>query len=93
MRLRLYELQAEDKQAWKLRANQQPNQLLDQQGWQNINGVLHHQGFPYIPEIIWTEFISRHHDNPQAGHFRIEKTRELVAWKYYWPTLRYDVED
>ena len=53
---------------------------------------MHHQGLPYVPEIIKTELISRHHDDPLAGHFGIEKTRELVARKYYWETLRHDVE-
>ena len=27
-----------------------------------------------------------------AGHFEIDKTQELIARKYYWPTLRQDVE-
>ena len=78
MRLRLQELQGEDKQAQKLRTEQSVKD-----GWQNINGVLHHQSLPYVPEIIRTEFISRYHDDPLVGHFGIEKTRELVAWKYY----------
>ena len=55
--------------------------------------MLHHQGLSYVPEIIRTELISRHHNNPLADHFGIEKTRELIARKYYWPTLRRDVED
>ena len=55
--------------------------------------MLHHQGLPYVPEIIQTELISRHHDNLLAGHFGIKKTRKLVARKYYWPTLRHDVND
>ena len=93
MRLRLYELQAKDEQARKLRADQQPNQQLSQQGWDNIDSVLHYQGLPYVPEIIRTELISRHHDNPLADHFGIEKTRKLIAQKYYWPTLYYDVKD
>ena len=33
-----------------------------------------------------------HHENPLAGHFGIEKTWELVARKYYWLTLRADIE-
>ena len=61
--------------------------------WQNIEDVLHYQGLPYILEIIRTELISRHHDNPLAGHFSIEKTQELVARKYYWPTLRHDIDN
>ena len=86
IRLRLQELQAKDEQARKTRA-----EYLE--GWDNINGMLHHQGLPYVPEIIRTELISRHHNDPLAGHFGIEKTRELIAQKYYWPTLRCDVED
>ena len=87
MRLRLQELQSKDKQARKLRAEQPVKD------WQDIKGVLHYQGLPYVPEIIRTELISRHYNDPLAGHFGIEKTRELVARKYYWPTLRHDVDD
>ena len=87
MRLRLQELQDEDEHARKLRAAQLAKD------WQDIDGVLHYQGLPYVPEIIQTELISRHHDDPLAGHFGIEKTQELLSRKYYWPTLRRDVED
>ena len=87
MRLRLQELQSEDEQARKLRAEQPVKD------WQDIKGVLHHQGLPYVPEIIRTKLISRYHDDPLAGHFGIEKTRKLVARKYYWPTLRHDVDN
>ncbi len=46
-----------------------------------------------MPEIVRTELISRHHDDPLASHFRIEKkTRELIARKYYWSTFHRDVE-
>ncbi len=43
-------------------------------------------------EIVRTELISRHYNDPLAGHFRIDKTWELIAQKYYWPTFRRDVE-
>ena len=78
MKLRLQELQEEDEQAQKLRAEQPVKD-----GWENIDGVLHHQGLPYVPEIIRTELISKHHNNLSAGHFGIEKTHKLVARKYY----------
>ena len=87
MRLRLQELQDGNEHACKLRAGQLAKD------WQNIDGVLHHQGLPYVSEIIRAEFISRHHDDPLAGHFGIKKTCELVAQKYYWPTLCHDIED
>ena len=72
MRLRLNELQAEDKKAWKTRAE-------NSEDWDDINGVLHYQGLPYVPEIIQTELISRHHNDLLAGHFGIKKIRELIA--------------
>ena len=79
MRLRLQDLQNEDKQAWKLRVNQQ----LGQQAWKDTNGVLHHQNLPYVSENIRTELISKHHNNSLIEHFAIEKTQELVVQKYY----------
>ena len=58
----------------------------------DVDSVLHHQGLPFILKIISTELISRHHDNPLAGHFGINKTRVLITRIYYWPSLRKDVE-
>ena len=88
MRLRLQELQGEDEQARKLRAEQPVKE-----GWEDIDGVLHHQGLPYILEIIRTKLVSKHHNDPLVGHFGIKKIRELVTRKYYWPTLCHDVDN
>ena len=85
MRLRLQELQETNSEAQELRQQ-------GREGYEEVDGVLHHQGLPFVPEAIRIELISRHHDDPLAGHFGIEKTRELLARKYYWPTLRHDVE-
>lgn len=60
--------------------------------WEDINGVLHYQNLSYVPEIICSELISRHHDNPLAEHFGVDNIQELIARKYYWPTLRRNVE-
>ena len=62
------------------------------EGYEEVDGVLHHQGLPFVPKAIRTKLISRHHDDPLAGHFGIKKTRELLAQKYFWPSLRHDVE-
>ncbi len=86
MRVRLPELQDDDKEAMKLRSEGLS------EGWEDIKQVLHYQGLPYVPKVIRSKLISRHHDEPLAGHFGIEKTRELIARKYYWPTLQRDVE-
>ncbi len=84
--MRLPELQDYNKEAMKLRSEGLP------EGLEDIEQMLHYQGLPYVPKVIRSELISRHHDDPLAGHFGIEKTRELIARKYYWPTLRRDVE-
>ena len=52
-------------------------------GWEEIDEVLHRKSRPYLPEIIRTEIISGHHNDPLTGHFGVEKTRELIAQKYY----------
>ena len=86
MKLRPVELQAEDGQARKIRAEK-----LDG-NWEDSNRILHHQGLLYVPKIIRIELISRHHNDPLVSHFGIEKTQKLVARKYYWETLRHNVE-
>ncbi len=68
MRMRLPELQDDDTEAMKLRS-----QGLSA-GWEDIEQVLHYQGLPYVPKLIRSELISRHYDDPLAGHFGIEKT-------------------
>ena len=85
MRLRLQELQEIDSDAQELRQQ-------GREGYEEVNGALHHQGLPFLPETIQIELISRHHNNPLADHFSIEKTCVLLTWKYYWPTLRHNVE-
>ena len=62
------------------------------EGWEEADGVLHHQNLPFVPEVIQKELISRHHDNLLAGSFGFDKTQELIAWKYYWPSLQKDIE-
>ncbi len=54
--------------------------------------MLHHQSLPYIPKIIRSELISRHHDNSLEGHFGVDKTRELIGRKSYWPSLKKNVK-
>ena len=83
---RLSELQKSDNETRKIRAEGLKG------GYDKLDGVLHHQRLPFIPEAIRTELISQHHNDPLVGHFGIDKTRELVARKYYWPSLRKNVK-
>lgn len=57
-----------------------------------MDEILCHQGLFYVPEIVKTELISKHHNNSLVGYFGIKKTRELIAQKYDWPTLCHNVE-
>ena len=85
IRLKLVELQVENGQVWKIKAEKLSR------NWKDSNKILNHQDLPYVPEIIRTQLISRHHNDPLAGHFGIKKTRELVARKYYQESLCHDV--
>ena len=67
--MRLFELQDDDKEAKELRSEQV---LLED--WKDIKQVLHYQELPYVPKVICSELISRHHNDLLAGHFGIEKT-------------------
>ena len=86
MHLRLPELQDNDKEVKALRAGGLP------EDWEEVKGVLHYWGLPYILETIRYKVISCHHDDPLARHFGIDNTRELVGRKYYWPSLKRNVE-
>ena len=69
MRMRLPELQDNDKEAKKLRSKGL------QENWENIKQVLYYQAFPYASKVICSELINRHHGNLIADHFGIEKTQ------------------
>ncbi len=79
-------MQDDDKEAMKLRSEGLP------EGWEDIEQVLYYQSLLYIPKVIYSELISRYHNDLLAGYFGIEKTCKLIARKYYWPTLRQVVE-
>ncbi len=84
--MRLPELQDDDKEAISLKLEG----LLED--WKDIEQVFHCQGLLYFLKVICLDLLSRHYNDPLAGYFGIEKTCELIARKYYWPTLRRDVE-
>lgn len=48
-----------------------------------MNEILHHQTLAYIQAIIWTQLIKKHHYDLVVGYFRIKKTKELIAQKFY----------
>ena len=86
MHLRLLELQESDDKAQKIRPEGLKN------SYEEVDGILHHQGLLFVLEATRTELVSRHHDDPLAGHFGIDKTKDVVSRKYYWSSLREDIE-
>ena len=83
MRLRLQELQE---------TNSEAQELGFKEGYKEVKEVLYHQGLPFVPKTIWIKQIRRYHNDVLASHFGIKKTCELLARKYFWPSLRHDVE-
>ena len=79
-------MQSNDNQVRKLQATE----LFE--GWKNIEKVLYYKSLPYIPKIIQSELISRYYNNSLAGYFRIDKTWELIAKKYYWLIFFQDIK-
>ena len=85
MRLRLQALQ---------KANCQAQELMQQKanGYKKIDNIFHYQSLLFLPKVIQTKLISRHHNDFLAGHFGIKKTCKLLVWKYYWLIFRHNVE-
>lgn len=77
MRMRLPELQNDDKEAKKLRLERLS------EGWKDIKEVFYYHGLSYIPTVIHSKLISRHHKDLLISHFYIEKTRELKTRRDY----------
>ena len=48
----------------------------------------------YIPDVmaLKTKILHECHDSKLAGHFGFQKTYDLIARQYYWPTLYADVK-
>ena len=60
--------------------------------YKEVDKVLHYQELLFVPKAIWTEIISWYHNNPLARHFDIDKIKDLVGRKYYWPSFQKDIE-
>ena len=73
MNLRLPELQNNNKKTKVLRAGGLP------EDWKDVEGVLQYQRLPYVPEIIRSEVISRHHDDSLAKAFWYWQNKR-VGW-------------
>lgn len=68
MRLSLQKLQQKNPKTQKI--------ILEalQEDWDDLDGVLYHEGLSYVLKIIYSKLISRYQNDPLAGHFGINKT-------------------
>ena len=44
----------------------------------------------YVPKEMRQRIMKSEHDSKVAGHFRTEKTMELIMRNYYWPKIETD---
>jgi hypothetical protein len=61
---------------------------------QVYDGCLYYQQCLYVPanDALRLRTIQNNHDIPAAGHPGRAKTLDLIRHRYFWPTLRKDVE-
>ena len=61
----------------------------------NSNGLLWRDNHMYVPDSndLWLWVLCYKHDHPTAGHFRQNKTINLVQHEYTWPRLCNFVKD
>ena len=45
-----------------------------------------------IPTSLQPQIFHTHHDHPLAGHYGPEHTFKAISNKYYWPTMKKDIE-
>ena len=57
--------------------------------WQHTNEVLTYKGRVYIPPTadLHRDILHCCHDHPTAGHPGFLKTRQLIAFDFWWPGL------
>jgi hypothetical protein len=58
------------------------------------DGRLFYRGKQYVPEVseLQLRLIKEHHDTPLAGHPGRSKTFDLLSRRYYWRTMRKQVD-
>ena len=61
---------------------------------ENRNGMLYYRGHLFVPnhDELRLHLMRCHHDSPAFGHPGRAKTLELIQCKYYWDTMRRDVD-
>ena len=58
-------------------------------------GLLRYKGRVVVPaqKALTQELLFLYHDDQLAGHWGVDKTKELLERKFYWPGLARDVRE
>jgi hypothetical protein len=58
-------------------------------------GLLRYKGRAVVPcqRALIQELLYLYHDDQFAGHWGIEKTKELLGRKFYWPGMNADIKE
>ena len=64
--------------------------------YQTDNQTLYQKNKQQILKVIKREEVEtvlyNMHDNPLSGHFKLDATYNRIAEKYYWPSMRKDIQ-
>ena len=86
MKLRISELQKSNNKARKIRTER----LKDV--YKEVDRIWYHQKLLFVLEAIQIKLISQYNDNQLVEYFDIDKIRELIGQKYYWPSFRKNIK-
>lgn len=88
-------LQSTDESCLARKTDTTRSQPAPEDPWQWKGGLLYRGEALYVPQdsAVVAEVLRQHHDDPLAGHFGRDKTKELIERKYWWPSLAGDVAE
>lgn len=64
-----------------------PGKKVKREDWSiGSDDLLRYKGAVYVPpdHALRQELLRTNHDDPQGGHFGLERTHEVISSKYYW---------
>ncbi|KAF4546986.1 Transposon Tf2-5 polyprotein-like protein 3 [Elsinoe fawcettii] len=87
-------LQGQDPDVLKLRSQAGSNSQARDSRWKVVDNLLFHNDALCIPRdsALRAQLLRMHHDGVYAGHFGKYKTFNLISRKYFWDSMRKDVE-
>ena len=61
----------------------------------NFKDLLFYEKQIYVlkEESVRAELLKHHYNDVLAEHFEVERTLELIDWKYYWSDISKDVKN